>query len=284
MRAIGLFTAWACKDWVNAAIENHLRIVDELHVMIAPHNQRFQEIGDDTLEIAKAKWGKHPQVIFYEPNQDDIRDCCDRTKCIFLNQMRVGAKTEKDDILMICDSDEFYDDVAVDKIRDKFDGFKWDVLDFDARYFAVNMKWYMYQPGLRRLFRVRNKEHLPEFHFKPTQRPIPRPQEIQILLKDCPMFHYSLLSPIKYKLIHWGTERGVKPEKLEWLTEIYAKWDPENPALCEELSKKNPTSCNMFYVNNDMDSPPHSPYLHKYNGKHPVEIEKAGLTKVRDFR
>lgn len=283
MRTIGLFTGWACKQWIVPAIKNHMKIVDELHCMIAPHNELFAKLDDGSYELARDAFVNEKRVHFYKPPDKSIKGCCDRTKCIFLNHMRNEAKTENGDIIIICDSDEFYDDNAVATIRDKFDGPKWHVLDFQARYFAVNMHWYLNQPGLRRMFRVRSKPNLPPFHFKPTQRPVPGPDEVQPLLEKCPMFHYSLLTPIRYKLIHWGTERGVNPKKLEWLEHIYAKWNPLNPELCEELSKKNPCT-NQFYVNGDMENPPHTPYLHRYDGPHPKEIEEAGLPNIKDFR
>lgn len=285
MRTIGLFTGWACKDWVNLAIQNHLRIVDELHVMIAAHNARFQEIDDGSLAIAKEKWKFNKIVTFYEPTIQ-ITASCDRTKCALLNQMLLAAAPEPGDIVMICDSDEFYDDAAIKEIQDKFDGFKWDSLLLEAMYFVINMQWYLKQDGLQRLFRVRPVEgwRKDKFYFKPTQKPIPRAVDKQVLLRSNPMFHYSLLSPIKYKKIHWSTENGADPTKMPWLEEIYAKWNPEDHKLCNELVARNPTRGDYFYVNNDMGSPKVAPYMYRYDGVHPRCIESSGLKNIKDFR
>lgn len=284
MRVIGLFTGWACKQWINLAIANHLKIVTELHVMIAAHNEIFEKLDDGSLELAKAKWKDDDRVIFHTPEAESIKGCCDRTKCILLNQMRNAAKPEIGDIVNICDSDEFFNDAAVKEIKEKWNGPKWDMLEFDALYFAINMQWYMKQPGLGRMFRVRKREGLPDFHFKPTQRPIPQPQERQPLLEKNPLFHYSLLSKIKYKVIHWETERGMKSEKIKWLMETYAKWDATDHSKCNTLAAANPCGGNRFYVNDDMGAPGSAPFLYEYKGEHPKEIENSGLTSIKDFR
>lgn len=282
MRTIGLFTAWACKDWINAAIKNHLRIVDELHVMIAPHNKDFKKLEDSSKEIAMTKWKDDPRVTFHNELPGNLKGCCDRSKCIILNQMREYSKPEVGDIIIILDSDEFYCDKAIAEIRAKFDGPKWDSLAFIARYFAINMKWYMLQSGLRRMFRVRSTD----FHFKPTQNPVPKPKEHQVILANNPMFHYSLLMPIEYKLIHWGSEIGMSEWKLKWVNEIYAKWDPNNLKLCERLAKDHSkyTRGNKFYYNPDMVESQIPPYLYNYKGVHPIEIEETGLPQKEDFR
>jgi len=284
MRVIGLFTAWNCKRWVNAAIHNHLKIVDELHCMIAAHNNHFEKIDDGTAKEAMDKWKDDDRVRFHKPEPGNIKECCDRTKCILLNQMRKVAKPKVDDIVMINDADEFYSDGAVAELKDKFGGTKWDMLEFDAMYFAVNMKWYMDQIELGRMFRVKSRKGFPDFHFKPTQRPIPRPLERQRVLRRNPVFHYSLLNPLKYKIIHWETERGMKPEKIKWVKEIYAKWAPNDHELCKKLAAENPTSGSAFYVNDDLNGPVQPPYMFHYVGKHPEEIEALGLPKIKDFR
>lgn len=284
MRVIGLFTAWGARKWAHLAIGNHLKIVDQLHVMIAPHNNRFAEIGDNTDEVCRDMWGSDKRVTFHTPEPGNIKGVCDRSKCILLNQMRKVAKPEIGDIVMICDSDEFYDDAAVKEIRAKFDGPKWDCLDFRAMYFAVNMRWYMIQEGLTRMFRIMNRPDKDEFHFKPTQRPIPKPEHKQTILMNNPLFHYSLLMPLKYKRIHWSSEMGVDEAKMKWIDEVYAKWDPTNPGLCEQLAKNNPTHGDHFYCNNDPHYPKQPPYMYKYDGRQPDEIEMSPLVKVEDFR
>jgi len=192
------------------------------------------------------------------------------------------AKPEKGDIVSICDVDEFFDNKAVQEIEKLKSNYKWDIIDLDARYFAVNMQWFMFQIGLARFFRAANKN----FEFVPTQRPAfctPGPRTRIRALKHNPLFHYSLLMPLRHKLAHWGSEKGAKPIKLKWLKEIYMKWNPEDKALCNKLAAKNPTPCNGFYVNNDMGCPKQSPFLHPYTGTHPKEIGKNFINN-KDFR
>jgi len=286
MKVYGLFTGWACKKWVNPAIGNHLKLVDEVHVMIAAHNSIFEKLEDGTLEAAKEKWADNPRVVFHSPKPGNIKAVCDQTKCILLNQMLGDISPEPGDIILILDSDEFYDDAAIAEIKDKFDGYKWDAIAFKAKYFAVNMGWFVVQDDLQRMFRVREVKdwRKDKFHFKPTQRPVPRALDKQWLLAKNPLFHYSLLSPLEYKIIHWTTEKYPDPRKKDWIENIYGRWDPEDPELCTSLAKANKMAPGRFYVNRDMGENPRSPYLFRYIGPHPKEITEAGLHLVKDFR
>ena len=75
MRAIGLFTGWAAQKWIPLAIHNHLKMVDELHVMIAPHNKRFAELQDESREVTQAAFKDDARVHGQTCKLEETRSC-----------------------------------------------------------------------------------------------------------------------------------------------------------------------------------------------------------------
>lgn len=280
MRIIGLFTAWGCDRWAVASVANHLRIATELHIMVAPHAPEFKNNEDKTLPNIREIYGRDDRVTIHSPAESP-GNCCDKTKCRYLNQMIKAVGVEKGDILFICDVDEFFNQLSVDELQERMLE-NWDVLELDAMYFVINMQHYLWQPRLARFFRAANRD----FVFIPTQRPAfcePGHNNRQRALHKNPMFHYSLLMPSVHKMAHWSTERNHKDSKVAWLKNLYYRWDLDNEITGNLLVSQNKTG-RGFYLNNDMGAPKRWPYMYEYKKPHPEEIEAAGLQAIPDFR
>jgi hypothetical protein len=283
-KVIGLMTAWAAADWIVPAIHNHLKICDRILVYIGPFHRDFKkfDIHLETFETARDEFYNNSRVIFLLPNQHVGTDGNEAFKCSILLKMLRSGIVSCGDIAMICDVDEFYDDNAIAELQEEFLKEDWDQLNVVSRFFCINMGWYV-RSDHPRFFQVNSDA----FHFVPTQKPIPLRKSVKMVLENNPMFHYSMLMGLEFKRVHWQTEKiNFHPNKLRWLDELYAHYDPNDIELCKALGEKNKEyfGCMGFWLKDTVQAPADPPYLFKYEGEHPSEIENSPMRHVKDFR
>lgn len=280
-KVIGLMTAWAAPEWIVPAIYNHLKICDKIVVCIVPFHKLFIQFDPAyrTLEIVKREFYTNSRVIFVNSFQKEPVKTLgnEQFKCNILNMMLKLGVTHYNDILMICDVDEFYDHNAIAELQEEFLKEDWDQLDVKSRFFCINMEWYVASDHPR-FIRVNSRD----FYFKPTQKPVPLRQAVKIVLQDHPMFHYSMLMGLDFKRVHWQTEKiNYHADKLRWLDEVYALWNQNDPELCERLSTVNEK---FFGVHGFWLKKTAKPFLARYRGHHPDEIENTAMRFYDDFR
>ena len=191
MRVVGFLCAWGNANIISSTIENHLKICDELIVCVSAHHPAFFKFEDNTLEIVKAH---NIKILQVDPPSGVMS--CDHFKCRILNQMIEQTGVGKDDIIMISDVDEFYDDNFISELKNEFNTPGWDLLEVEDMFFVVNMDWYVRSTHYR-FFRLADNPI-----FQPTQRMTPAPQNIKKVGRDNPMFHYSMLMDMDYKRTH----------------------------------------------------------------------------------
>lgn len=278
MRVIGLMCAWACEDWINQAIKNHLLICDEIYVNISSHHHLFNKFRDETrLRVNQELRKDSKKIRMIEGSgvskRDDIAGVA---KARILNRMIYESKAKPGDIFMICDSDEFYSLKAVVQLNDWFRRDNWLKLMVRDRMFVLDGKWYVLTEHSR-FFRFDKG-----FYFLPTQRPVPKPEAnmIKTVLDDCPMFHYSMLVPIEYRKVFWQTDlactnQTLLKSRLDWIDQIYLKWKPDNWELSMELAEKNKgiTGNNGFWFHDGVKEGPSPRFLFEYKGEHYVDIK-----------
>lgn len=280
MRVLGLMTAWASELWIGKAIQNHLKICNQIAVGVAPFRQNLLSLRDNTLQIAQDIEHMFPQrVKVIDVPQGSSRSSHQSHKARVLNKMLSALAPDVGDVIMICDVDEFYDDTSIARLKDHFTraGQEWDALEVRARFFFINMYWYQFSKHMR-FFLVNSSE----FKFFPTQRPMPKRRRVKQLLGKAPMFHYSMLAPIEYKKQQWLSERPPAKRKAEWLEKVYRHWNPNNVNLCNRLAPINKDLLGHHGLWVTLGHPPAAPYLYRYDGQHPREVER--LIKTGDFR
>ena len=260
MRVIGIFTAWGCEDWAPLAIQNHLKICDEIYVAIEPHCEELRRFKDNTferiVEITDDRIKFLPKVGI---NNNPIV-----TKCDMLNL--VLEFCEVGDILMLCDSDEFYDDGAVVEIQSVLDT-EWDMLRVKDRFFCINFDWYV-GGSHGRFWKIKTGAR-----FYPSQHMMPDPIVVPTILENHPMFHYSMLTNPAMREVYW--EAYGRNMQAEWQREVYMEWDlnatPEEMAKmafkCYQISGVNSFWFNKGNIEQDYEPP----YLLEFHGEHPVE-------------
>jgi hypothetical protein len=155
-------------------------------------------------------------------------------------------------------------------------------MDVKSRFFCINMSWFV-NSDHPRFFRINSNA----FHFIPTQKPIPLRKSVKIVLQDNPMFHYSMLMGLDFKRVHWQTEKiNYHPNKLLWLDEVYANYDPSDMERCKILGERNKKyfGCKGFWLKDTVEAPAYPPYMYNFKGEHPAEIERSPMRNVKDFR
>jgi hypothetical protein len=274
MRVIGLMCAWACEDWINPAIENHLRICDEIYVNISAHHHLFNKFRDKTRLYANKKWEGNKDVKLMEGSGVNKRDdVAGVAKARILNRMIYESHAKPGDILMICDTDEFYNLKAVAELMRLFKQHDWEMLSVRDMMFVLKGNWYVLTEH-NRFFRFDKG-----FYFLPTQRPVPAPAVKRIVLNDCPMYHYSMLVPMEYRKVFWQmdlacTNRSKLKSRLDWIDRIYLKWEPDNLVKCRALARKNQdiTGNYGFWFHGEVKEKPEPPYLFEYSGEHFINV------------
>jgi hypothetical protein len=277
-------TAWAAADWIVPVIYNHLKICDKILVYIGPFHPDFERFdkGKETLKAARQEFYNNSRVIFLDAEVPRKTTGNEYFKCGVLLKMLQSGIVRRGDIAMICDVDEFYDDNAIAELQEEFLKEDWDQLDVCSRFFCINMSWFV-KSDHPRFFRVNSND----FHFIPTQKPIPLRKSVKMVLHDNPMFHYSMLMGLDFKRVHWQTEKiNYHANKLRWLDELYAKYDPENIDLCKIFAEQNRGYFGRkgFWLKDSVQESPDPPYLFHYDGEHPAEIERSPMRNVKDFR
>lgn len=281
-KVIGFFTAWGNQQWAVPALHNHLKICDEIFVSVEPHHPGMKCFEDDTYKLLREEFKDDKRVRFFPyvgVADDYIRHSSDSNpnvgKCLLLNKFLKYAA--KDDILMICDSDEFYGEEAVKELKYWTVKGGWDSLSVHNNFFCINTDWYM-EAMHRRMFR--NKDNS---RFFPTQNFQPQPFRTVQALEKNPMCHASMLFPLSYKRKFWETED--RPMQVTWLNDIYEKWVP-GEANTELIDKNYRLTGNkgFWFTEDNMGAPMSSPWLYKYEGEWPEEIEKSGIREIKDFR
>ncbi len=276
MKTIGLFTAWACEDWIEYSIDQALQLVDELIISIGAFSPYFKGIEDRTFEKAQ-KYLKNEKVKFI-PAICDPKKNVDGNKCSTLNKMlEVSQNIEKNNVIWILDSDEFYSKESLEEIYNFLNSNEdFDVIYLRNRYFCINFNYYFEASNIR-LFKIKTKN----CYFTPTQHFHPIGKKEVELLETNPMFHYSFLTGEPLKMIYWLSSEFY--DKITWYFKIYKKFDK----LHEDFwMKKNEeiTGKYRFFLNDDSCIEKNGHGLFTFQGVHPEIIENSPLKKISDFR
>jgi len=273
MKITGFYFAWACEDWVLKSIANKLKICDEIFVSVQAHTPQMALLADKTESLVANLGDKRVHMVPQIPLSGNI----DVTKCKILNSMLELVCTG--DTIMLCDSDEFYDDNAIKEIKEETAKDDWDMIRVHDRFFCINMNWYL-GGSHGRFWKVKQGSK-----FYPTQNILPEPLNVKLILEDNPMFHYSMLMPLEYRKAFWESEQ--KWHMVEWLDKIYTKWNLDAiSSEMKELASENYriTGHDGFWFNGGVDELDMPPYLHRFEGSHPEEIEFSTLRNKKDYR
>ncbi len=284
MKIIGLLSAWASEDWIQYSIEQALGLVDELIISIGPYNEYFKMIGDKTFEKA-SKYFDNKKIKF-------VNTIClsnkkiSHNRCATLNQMlQVSENVEIGNLIWLLDVDEFFTVEAINEIREFIiNNEDFDDIHLCGRLFGINFNYYV-ETHLHRIFKIRSKNT----YFRPTQSIEPKPEKTAVLLKNNPMFHYSLLTGEQQRGIYWLSEDRFKG--MLWYMKIYKNYDPFNQNYWMEKNLKLTGNYgfwlfswdikNKIFLNKIKNS---NESLIKYCGKHPELLENSSLRSISDFR
>lgn len=275
MKIVGLLTAWASEDWIQYSIEQALELVDELIISIGPYNEYYKKIKDKTLILAKKYENyKNVKIMGSVCKTNNTRK---KNRCETLNEMlKLSENIEEGNLIWILDCDEFYSEEAKEEIfnfieeNEDFEGIK-----FADRFFCLNFDYYI--PALHyRIKKIKSKNP----YFTPTQKLNPRPKKISILLKDNPMFHYSMLVGEPLRVILWLLDDEY--DRCLWYKKIYQKYNPQNEEFYWKKNKKITGNYGFWHTQENVRGQSIKGIL-KYNGKHPKLIENSHLKKITDF-
>ncbi len=276
MKIIGLFVAWAAEDWVDYSIRQSLEFVDELIISIGPFHTHLRNIEDNTFEIAKN--------YFNNKKTKFISSIClpentiNQNRCITLNKMiEISDFIEEGNLIWLLDTDEFYSKEAINEIK----SFIKKVCDFDeiqliTRMFCMNFNYYV-KTFPTKIFKITNQK--PRF-ISPIKLSY-KSRKNYVLLRNNPIFNYSLLTGEQTIGIKWILEKNYK--RFLWLRKIYNKYDPENETYWMEKNEELSGKKRFFYPT--LSVVENFGYgLMTYEGKHPEIIENSSIKKILDFR
>jgi len=276
MKIIGFLTAWACEDWIEYSIKQALGLVDELIIAIGAFHKHFKKIEDNTYEIAK-KYLKNKKIKVIQ-TVCEKKNTPDLNKCATLNKMlQVSENIEVGNVIWILDADEFYSKEAIEEIKNFIKNYDFEEIYVTDRMFCINFNYYILHEHSR-ILKIRSNQCF----FVHLQVLMPRAQKKTVLLKNNPMFHYSMLMGEQMKGIQWMLENV--PFAVLWHRKIYNKYDPENEDFW--LKKNQELTGNYRFWRDAFkgikEKNDHG--LFKYNGKHPEIIENSPLREISDFR
>ena len=272
-KLIGLLGVWGVEDWIRPAIKQALEYCDEVIICATPYSEDLRKFEDNTCEIA---------VSFKDVKMISFTDASTVTQSRprILNKMLGESKCFAiDNWVWILDVDEFYPESSFREIKEVIRKSEFDQINVTAKFFLINMKYYL-ESCHPRLFKIReNKKN----KFRSTQK-WQGAERIFITPIEKGMFHYSLLTNPYLRKVQWRTEYPgkIQANKTSWLDEIYFNYDLENEEYWINRNKE------LFGIKspwfNKGAFPDKNGKLFRYEGKHPRFIEEAGLTKIEDFR
>lgn len=251
-KIIGLMTVWGAGPFVEPALKQALEYCDELLVHVGYHHQDMKKFADDTEDICK----KYVDLVVIPQHNESYTTW--RAKV--LNVMLKKSSAKRDDWIYLVDVDEFFIKKDFKKAVSMFD--KCDSIQFEEKYFVINMKKHVAKISSPRLWKHNRGK------FRPTDK-WTKPFNNTLVLPG--MFHYSLLCNPFAKIAFWETERQAsQPHKSNWITDIYLEYDVGNDKWLAG------SYGDSFETNNG------NLFLYKEN--HPEYIEEAGLPNIQDFR
>jgi len=275
MKIIGLMPAWACEDWIEYAIKQALDIVDELIISIGAYNQYFNKLEDNTYNFAKKYFNdKKVKYVksFYDPLRDERENNCRNTN----RMLQASDNIEIGNIIWLLDADEFYSRESIKEILNFINSNEeFDYIENASREFLINMDYYV-NTIHGRLWKITNKN----CYFVPTHKIIPPPKKPVVLLKDNPMFHYSLLIGEQYKITHWTLDNNYI--SALWYKKIYENYEPNREKYWMKKNEDLTGKYGFWFDNLLIEKNGHGVF--KYEGKHPELIENSELRSISDFR
>lgn len=287
-KLIGLVPGLYVEEWIEPAIQQALKYCDEVVVSIGAYVPELNVLHDRTLERAE-KYGDKVTIVNPVVSKSHIG-----SKGPTMNKMVATTSAGVGDWLWVLDTDEFYFEQTVQKIRKIINApNKLSSVWLPAKFFFLNMTRYLHSKHPR-LFKITHQDD----KFKPSGAlNWLGAGEVLHVGRDAEddqfgMFHYSLLTSPRYRRLFWETEFGhstgrareSQDRKIKWLDQIYMNfeldrenyWIDKNVELLG-LSKRTPLWAPAFSGQPDGT-------LYQYSGPQPPVIEQAGLHLVKDFR
>lgn len=275
-KIIGLINSWYSERWISASIEQALLYCDEVIVAIGAHSKALADLKDKTREIAETY---SDRVTIIKASMSNVHD---QSKADTLNRMLSESKLRKiGNWIWILDGDEFYFECSYRKIMDAIASESYTHMKIEEKFFLINTTRYLLGSH-GRLFKIGSMGD----RFQPTQHWTGTKKREYVLKRDdgkMGMFHYSLLTDINYRRIMWKTEHTYsQSRKLQWLSDIYMPYDLDNEEPWITKNQKLFGIKSPFF-GKEM-KPDDDGRLFVYDGPHPALVEKAGITRIPDFR
>ncbi len=268
-KIIGLLMAWNEEPWIDYAIRNNLRVVDELILAEGYCGPDLDMKSHDRTREIMESYSSHPKVtaVMDVSRGRLVSQGKARTLTAMLSKARFNAP---DNWVLLCAADMLYDDTAMQAMREEVRNTDALLLTIPLLYFAINFNHCVHvKGGASLLFRITDG-----MRICPTEKPklsngmfYTDSARKKKILADCPGFHYTWLKP-KHRIIQrlqmYSQQRGKSEYFMKWFEEIYLKWDDSK---AEELYKraKEITGHSGFHYWREEK-------LDIFNGKHPQEV------------
>lgn len=278
-KIIGIVKAWGAEDWIRPAIDQALEYCDDVAVIVAPFHHTLERFADATYDICREY--RDIRLIDFKPSKQYVSDA---TAEVLNHMLQTSPLHAVGNWIWILDSDEFYAESAYREIKSVIASDQYNSIGARTKVFLINMQHYLETIDFWhywRLIKIEDTGH----RFKPAQNWSQTLDRPHLLSEGNEMFHYSMLTNMDIRLAWWRIELApgpTHPRKINWLEEIYLKYDLEDEEcwLIEHLKLngiKSPGP-NVGWVPDKNDR------LFKYEGRHPKFIEETELPKVKDFR
>lgn len=278
-KIIGIMKAWGAEDWIRPAIRQALEYCDEVAVIVAPFHQTLERFADSTYDICREY--RDIRLIDFKTSKQYIGPATAET----LNHMlQTSPLHAVGNWIWILDVDEFYTERTYKEIKSVIASNQYNWIGARTKIFYINMQYYLETIATWHYWRLIKIEDT-GYRFKPAQnwsQPLERPH---LLSRRNEMYHYNLLTNMDMRLAWWRIELApgiTYPTKINWLKEIYLKYDLKNEDywVIENLKLNGIKSpwLSVGWV------PDENGKLLKYESRHPKFIEEAGLPKIGDFR
>lgn len=278
-KIIGIIKAWGAEDWIRPAIRQALEYCDDVAVIVAPFHHTLERFADSTYDICKEY--QDIRLIDFKPSKQYVGDA---TAEVLNHMLETSPLHAVGNWIWILDSDEFYAEGAYKEIKSAIASNQYNWIGARTKVFLINMQHYLKTVDFWHYWRLIKIEDT-GYRFKPAQNWSQKLSHPHLLSGKNEMFHYSLLTNMDIRRAWWRIELApgpTHPRKINWLDEIYLKYDLENEDYwVNENLKLNGIKSPWPIVG---WLPDEEGRLLKYEGRHPKFIEETNLTKIKDFR
>ena len=287
MVIVGIMPVYEEADWIEWAVEGIIDFVDELIIAEGYQGPAWHfgtcRSQDGTIEIIERLAKKYDKITLTQCQSR--RHVLNGKAATHNHALEISKRIKDANWYMICDADEFYSDEQKKAIRAALETATQDAYRVNSRYFFYNFQYFIYMQ-LGRFIRVTDGMYfMPgQFPFYASKKPYYSEEDPpEVLLRDNPMFHYSLTkrpeSEIKRRLMEYCAVQRHR-EVFDWIDQVYLQWNEENAEQIYALNRARFDGQGGIFFSGCHEAQ----RLQVYTGEHPAILDGHPYRRIKDVR